>query len=72
MVSRALDCIAQKLDVNLDSYTTSLVTYTLLLANHTKAGAMMARLKSKAVTANGENSELYSLFFWVQLGHVPE
>ena len=60
MVSRALDCIAEKLAVNLDSYTTSLVTYTLVLANHTKAGAMMDRLKSKAVNANGENYSLQS------------
>ena len=54
MVSKALDCISSKLDNIEDSYTTSLVTYTLVLANHSKAGVMMNRLKGKAITSKGE------------------
>ena len=54
MVSKALDCISSKLDNIEDSYTTSLVTYALVLANHSKAGIMMNRLKKKAITSKGE------------------
>ena len=56
MVSRALDCIDDNLDRIHDSYATSLVTYTLVLANHPKAGVMMTRLKNKAIRSKGEGS----------------
>ncbi|CAB4021533.1 alpha-2-macroglobulin-like isoform X2, partial [Paramuricea clavata] len=51
MVSKALDCITGKLDGIQDSYTTSLVTYALVLANHSKAEMMMKRLKKQAITS---------------------
>ena len=54
MVSKALDCITSKLDGIKDSYTTSLVTYALVLANHSKAEIMMNRLRKKAITSKGE------------------
>jgi hypothetical protein len=55
MVSKALNCITSKLDDIEDSYTTSLVTYALVLANHSKSAVMMNRLKKKAITSKGEN-----------------
>ena len=58
MMSRALDCIDDNLDRIHDSYTTSLVTYTLVLANHPKAGVMMTRLKNKAIRSKGEGVSL--------------
>ena len=53
MVSKALECVTDNLDHIQDSYTTSLVTYTLVLADHPKAGIMMSRLKNKAVSKGG-------------------
>lgn len=54
MVSKALDCITAKLDGIQDPYATSLVTYALVLANHSKADVMVARLKKKAKTSQGK------------------
>ena len=53
MVAKALRCIADHLDDIQDSYTISLVTYTLLLADHPKADLMMTRLKKKAINSEG-------------------
>ncbi len=53
MVSKALECVTDNLDHIQDSYTTSLVTYTLVLADHPKAGIMMSRLKNNAVSKGG-------------------
>ncbi|CAB3978842.1 alpha-2-macroglobulin-like isoform X1, partial [Paramuricea clavata] len=51
IVSKALNCVTDKLTHIQDSYTTSLVTYTLVLADHPKAGLMISRLKDKAVSS---------------------
>ena len=53
MVAKALSCVTDNLAHIQDSYTTSLVTYTLVLADHPKAGVMISRLKNKAVTSEG-------------------
>ena len=53
MVSKALSCVTDNLIQIQDSYTTSLVTYTLVLADHPKAGLMISRLKNKAVSSEG-------------------
>jgi hypothetical protein len=53
MVSKALRCVTNNLDQFHDSYTTSLVTYTLTLADHPKAELMIRRLKKKAITSKG-------------------
>ena len=49
MVSKALSCIASRLDSITDSYATALVTYTLMLANHSDASKMMKLLRERAV-----------------------
>ncbi|CAB4010718.1 alpha-2-macroglobulin-like isoform X2, partial [Paramuricea clavata] len=51
MVAKALSCVTDNLTHIQDSYTTSLVTYTLVLADHPKAGLMISRLKNKAVSS---------------------
>ncbi|XP_028406949.1 murinoglobulin-1-like isoform X3 [Dendronephthya gigantea] len=48
MVSKALQCIVDRLDSITDTYSTALVTYTLTLANHTDAQRMLRMLKNKA------------------------
>jgi hypothetical protein len=53
MVSQALECLTKNLDRIQDSYATSLVTYTLVLADHPMAGIMMTRLRNKAITSKG-------------------
>ena len=53
MLSRALDCLTENLDRIQDSYTVSLVTYTLMLADHPKAEIMMDRLRNNAITLKG-------------------
>ena len=53
MVSKALGCINNHLDDIQDSYTISLVTYTLVLADHPKADNMITRLKKKAIVSKG-------------------
>jgi hypothetical protein len=55
MASKALDCVTKNLDLIQDSYTTSLVTYALVLADHPKAEIMMNRLKNKTISSNGGN-----------------
>lgn len=51
MISKALDCITKELDNDVhDSYTTSLITYTLMLANHSMVGIMMNRLEKRAIS----------------------
>ncbi|XP_028400033.1 murinoglobulin-1-like isoform X2 [Dendronephthya gigantea] len=55
MVSKALDCITKELDNDVhDSYTTSLITYTLTLANHSMVGIMMDRLDKKAISKDDQ------------------
>ena len=49
MVSEALSCITHRLDSIEDTYATALVTYTLMLANHSDASKMMKLLRGKAV-----------------------
>lgn len=49
MVSEALSCITSRLDSLEDTYATALVTYTLMLANHSDALKMMKLLREKAV-----------------------
>ena len=50
MVSEALSCITNRLDSIEDTYATALVTYTLMLANHSDASSkMMKLLREKAV-----------------------
>ena len=49
MVSEALSCITSRLDSIEDTYATALVTYTLMLANHSDASKMMKLLREKAV-----------------------
>ena len=49
MVSEALSCITNRLDSIEDTYATALVTYTLMLANHSDASKMMKLLREKAV-----------------------
>mgnify|MGYP002803887076 FL=1 len=51
MVSSALECIIDNLHRIKDSYSTSLITYVLALADHPKAEFMVQRLKKKAVTS---------------------
>ncbi|CAB4015078.1 a-macroglobulin complement component [Paramuricea clavata] len=52
MASKALHCVTKNLDLIQDSYTTSLVTYALVLADHPKAEVMISRLKNKTVSPN--------------------
>ena len=59
MVSKALGCITNHLDDIQDSYTISLVTYTLVLADHPKADIMIARLKKKAIVSKGKRALQY-------------
>ncbi|XP_028400036.1 pregnancy zone protein-like isoform X5 [Dendronephthya gigantea] len=55
MVSKALDCITKQLDNDVhDSYTTSLITYTLTLANHSMVRIMMDRLEKKAISKDNQ------------------
>ena len=49
MVSKALSCITSRLDSINDTYATALVTYTLVLANHSEASKIMKSLRDKAV-----------------------
>ncbi len=72
MVSRALDCIDDNLYRIHDSYATSLVTYTLVLANHPKAGVMMTRLKNKAIRSKGEGSYSLSLKMQSSIHSAPK
>ena len=48
-MSEALSCITSRLDSIEDTYATVLVTYTLMLANHSDASKMMKLLREKAV-----------------------
>ncbi|XP_028416699.1 pregnancy zone protein-like [Dendronephthya gigantea] len=57
MVSRALNCISRNLDTIQDSYTTSLVSYLMVLADHPKAAIMISRLKTRAIRE--EDEQLY-------------
>ena len=73
MVSKALDCITTKLDDIQDPYTISLVTYALVVANHSKADVMMARLKKKAKTSQGKtvSFDVYKQYTNIFTWHIP-